>query len=157
MGRREYQFWMEGEAESALERHMGEVMLGFVNRNLEPVRDKIHLIEDGEEIIPGVSALLAPGHTPGHLTVLIESQGEKFLYFVDLLLHPIHCEHPEWCAVVDIDMEMNVESRKKLLAKAANENMLTMSFHFDFPGLGYVKEREDSWVWECIKTKHNFD
>jgi hypothetical protein len=40
---------MEGEAEEALERHMGEVMLGFVNRNLEPVRDRIDIIEDGDE------------------------------------------------------------------------------------------------------------
>ena len=155
MGRREYQFWLEGEAASVLEPHMGEVMLDFVNRNLEPVRDRIAIVEDGEEIIPGVSILLAPGHTPGHLSLLIESQNEKFLYFVDLLLHPIHCEHPEWCAVVDIDMEKNIESRKKLLAMAANENMLTMSFHFDFPGLGYVKKKGDSWVWERLKSERN--
>ena len=131
---------------------MGEVMLGFVNRNLEPVRDRIGIIEDGDEIIPGVSVVLAPGHTPGHLALLIESQSQKFLYLVDLLLHPIHCEHPEWCAVVDIDMEMNIDSRRKLLHKAANEKMLTMSFHFDFPGLGHVKEKEEAWVWERIKT-----
>ena len=155
MGRREYQFWMEGEAKSALEGHMGEIMRGFVNRNLEPVRDRIDTIEDGEEIIPGVSTMLAPGHTPGHLAVMIESQSEKFLYLVDSLLHPIHCEHPEWCAVVDFDMEMTIESRRKFLAMAANEKILTMSFHFDFPGLGYVKEMEEAWVWERIKTKHN--
>lgn len=150
MGKREYQFWLEGEAASTLEGSMGEIMLDFVSRNLEPVKDRITLIDDGEEILPGVSALLAPGHTPGLITILIESQGEKFLYFVDLLLHPIHCEHPEWSAAVDFDMNMTTQSRKKLLAMAAKENMLTMSFHFDFPGLGYVKEQKDSRVWERI-------
>jgi glyoxylase-like metal-dependent hydrolase (beta-lactamase superfamily II) len=155
MGRREYQFWIEGEAKSVLDPHMGEIMLGFVKRNLEPVRDRIDIIEEGEEVIPGVSVMLAPGHTPGHLVVQIESQNEKFLYFVDALLHPIHCEHPEWCAVVDFDMELTIESRRKLLAMAANEKILTMSYHFDFPGLGYVKEKEDAWIWEGIKTKQN--
>ena len=154
MGKREYQFWMEGEAKSALEGRMGEIMCDFVSRNLEPVKDRIDIIEDGEEIIPGVSTLLAPGHTPGHIIVLIESQNNKFLYLVDTLLHPIHCEHPEWCAAVDFDMDMNIKSRRKFLAMAANEKMLTMSFHFDFPGLGYVKENEEAWVWESIKTKH---
>jgi len=154
MGKREYQFWMKGEAKSALEGHIGEIMCGFVNRNLEPVKDWIDIIEDGEEIIPGVSTMMAPGHTPGHIVVLIESQNKKFLYLVDSLLHPIHCEHPEWCAAVDFDMEMTIKSRRKFLAMAANEKMLTMSFHFDFPGLGYVKENEEAWVWESIKTKH---
>ena len=131
---------MEGEAEAALDPHMGEIMLGFVKRNLEPVRDRIDIIEVGEEVIPGVSVMLAPGHTPGHLVVQIESQNEKFLYFVDALLHPVHCEHPEWCAVVDFDMELTIESRRKLLAMAAYEKILKMSYHFDFRGLGYVKE-----------------
>ena len=152
MGKREYQFWMEGEAKSALEGHMGEVMRDFVDRNLEPVRDRIEIIGEEEEIVPGVSILFSPGHTPGHLAVLVKSKSEKFLYLVDSLLHPIHCEHPEWCAVVDFDMEMTIGSRRKLLAMAANEKMLTMSFHFDFPGLGYVKKNEEAWIWESIKT-----
>jgi len=155
MGRREFQFWMEGEAQSALDGHMGEIMRDFVNRNLEPFRDRIDIIEDGQEIIPGVTTILAPGHTPGHLAMLIESQSEKFLHLVDSILHPIHCEHPEWCAVVDFDLELTVESRRKLMAMAANDKMLTMSFHFDFPGLGYMQEKEEAWVWESIKTKHN--
>jgi hypothetical protein len=50
---------------------------------------------------------------------------------------------------------MNIDSRRKLLHKAANEKMLTMSFHLDFPGLGHVKEKEEAWVWERIKTKNN--
>ena len=152
MGKREYQFWMLGEAKSALEGHMGEVMRGFVDRNLEPIRDRIDIIENGKEIIPGVSTLYAPGHTPGHLAVLVESQSEKFIYLVDAILHPIHCEHPEWCAVVDFDMEKTIKSRKQLLTMAADEKMLTMSFHFDFPGLGYVKKNEEAWIWESIKT-----
>ena len=55
-------------------------------------------------------------------------------------------------AAVDFDTEMTIKSRRKFLAMAANEKMLTMSFHFDFPGLGYVKENEEAWVWESIKT-----
>jgi glyoxylase-like metal-dependent hydrolase (beta-lactamase superfamily II) len=141
---------MEGEAESALEKHMGEVMLGFVNRNLQPVRDWIELVDDGEEIIPGVTAHLAPGHTPGQIALQVESQGEKFLYLVDALLHPIHCEHPEWFAIVDMDKEKTVKTRMEFLTKAANEKMLTMFFHFDFPGLGYVIKKGESWIWEPI-------
>jgi hypothetical protein len=49
-------------------------------------------------------------------------------------------------------MELTSESRRKLLAMAVKEKNLTMSYHFDFPGLGYVKEKEDAWVWEGIKT-----
>ena len=83
--------------------------------------------------------------------MLGESQSEKFLYLVDSLLHPIHCERPNRCAVVDFDMELTIESRRKLMALAANEKMLTMSFHFDFPGLGSMQEKEEAWVWESNK------
>ena len=59
-------------------------------------------IEPGDEIAPGVTALAAPGHTPGHLAVEVASDGERLLHIVDAALDPVsHLRHPDWFAAPD--------------------------------------------------------
>jgi glyoxylase-like metal-dependent hydrolase (beta-lactamase superfamily II) len=144
----EWDFWTGGQAEATLPEHGKEVLLGFAQRNLTPIKERVSLVVGEKEILPGVSLLPAPGHTPGHAVVALSSAGEELLCLSDLFLHPLHVEEPEWVAGVDMIAEQLVSSRRILLARAAQDKSLVMLFHFPFPGLGHVVPRGDRWGWK---------
>ena len=148
----EWDFWTSEEAELRLDEHGKEVLLGFARKNLPPIREKIDIFEHETEIIPGIYAVAAPGHTPGHMAVEVRSKGTHLLCISDTVLHPIHMEKPEWCALVDFNPEQVLVTRKHLLSRAASEEALVLAFHFPFPGLGRVVQKGKGWQWQPIKT-----
>ncbi|MFH0916545.1 MAG: MBL fold metallo-hydrolase [bacterium] len=148
MSRIEWEFWMEGEAERVLPEHGREILLGSAHRNLSAIRERIDLIPGEKELLPGISLLAAPGHTPGHAAVSVSSAGEELLCLSDLVLHPIHLQEPEWFAAVDMVPDQLVTTRHALLGRAAAEKSLVMAFHFPFPGLGRVSAMGAGWQWE---------
>ncbi len=119
-------------------------------KNLIPIQDKVILIEEEGEIVPGVQALHAPGHTMGHIALLIASKGEKLLHIVDAAHHPVQLSHPEWSPNFDVDPALSAETRKHLFARAADEKLTMMAYHFAFPGLGHVEREGDAFKWEPI-------
>jgi glyoxylase-like metal-dependent hydrolase (beta-lactamase superfamily II) len=147
MWKDEWNFWNSDEAELRLE-HSKEVLLGFARKNLPPIRGQVDLVEHEKEIVPGICAIAAPGHTPGHMALSISSEGEKLLCVSDAFLHPIHVEQPEWHAVVDFDPVQVAETRRRLLGIATREKALVFAFHFAFPGLGFVTWSEKGWRWQ---------
>jgi glyoxylase-like metal-dependent hydrolase (beta-lactamase superfamily II) len=152
MWKDEWDFWNSEEAALKLEEHVREVLLGYACKNLPPIRGQLNLIDRETEILPGIRAISAPGHTPGHMALAISSGGEQLLCISDAVLHPIHLEHPEWFAVVDFDSEQVVATRRRLLNRAAAEKALVLAFHFPFPGLGLVVPRGYGWQWQPIET-----
>ena len=91
--------------------------------------------------------LPAPGHTPGHLALLLASEGEQLLNLGDAAVHPLHLEHPEWENGFDLDPRTAGDVRRSLLGRAAAENMHVMAFHFPFPSVGRVAARNGAWEW----------
>ena len=150
MQKAEWDFWTSEEAELKLDEHSKEVLLGFARRNLPPIKDQLDLIGQAEEIVPGIRAVAAPGHTPEHMALAVSSGGEQLLCIADAVLHPIHLEQPEWCAAVDLTPEQVVVTRCKLLNRAVTEKALVLAFHFPFPGLGRVVQKGEAWHWQPI-------
>jgi len=109
----------------------------------------LRLINMDETILPGLTAVPIPGHTPGQIALLFESEGEKLLHTADLLHSPMQFPHPEWSAKFDADTRVSVPTRKNMLAHAADENLLTLFYHLAFPGLGYVKRRDNAFIWQA--------
>jgi glyoxylase-like metal-dependent hydrolase (beta-lactamase superfamily II) len=105
------------------------------------------------ELIPGIKAIAAPGHAPRHMALAVSSEGEQLLNLVDTVLHPIHIERPEWCAVVDFMPYQVVATRHRLLEKAATEQALVLAFHFPFPGLGHIVMKREGWQWKPIEVE----
>lgn len=147
---KEWDFWTSGEAEARLDEHVRAVLLGFAQKNLPPIKDRLDIVDQEMEIVPGLRAVAAPGHTPGHMALAISSGGEQLLCISDVVLHPIHLEQPEWYAAVDLAPEQVVSTRRRLLNKAAKEKALVLAFHFQFPGLGHVNQKDDTWQWQPI-------
>jgi glyoxylase-like metal-dependent hydrolase (beta-lactamase superfamily II) len=148
----EWQFWMSEQAEIAYEKEMREVLVSTARKNLQPLKGQIDFIEYESNIVPGIRAIATPGHTPGHMALLISSKEENLIYLSDTTLHPLHLEYPEWCAAVDLDARQVLATRRKLLNMATAEKTMAFTFHFPFPGLGRVSANGNAWQWQPVKT-----
>jgi len=141
----EWDFWYSEKAISKTP----EMFVTVARKNLEPIRDRVTLLDDKSEIVPGVGAIPAPGHTPGHMVVSISSGGEQLLYIGDTVLHPLHLEHPDWTPVYDILSEQAAASKRRIFDRAAEEKALVIGQHFPpFPSLGSVVKLGKGWLWQ---------
>jgi glyoxylase-like metal-dependent hydrolase (beta-lactamase superfamily II) len=147
MHRDEWDFWTSEENL----RGMGspEAIL-YIRARLTDLQDRFDLIEGESEIAPGIRAVPAVGHTPGHLVVSIASRGESLLYISDLVAHPIQVERPDWAMVFDRAPERAAETRRRVLEAAAAEGTLVHAFHFPFPGLGHIVREGEGLRWRPI-------
>lgn len=150
ISRDEWNFWTSGQAEQKLDEHSREILVNTARRNFLPLKGNVDLIEDNTEVVPGISTISAPGHTPGLITLNISSKNERLLCISDVVLHPIHLEMPEWFSVFDILPDVLADTRRKLLYMASATKSLVMAFHFPFPGLGHVVRKRKSWEWQGV-------
>ena len=151
MWKGEWDFWNSEEAVLRLDEHTREILVAYARKNLPPIQDRIRLVDREAEILPGIRAISAPGHTPGHMALAISSKREQLLCISDAVLHPIHLERPEWCAVVDLDPGQVEATRHKILARPATEKALVLAFHFPFPGLGHIVPSGKRWHWQPME------
>ena len=152
MWKDEWNLWASELAELKIDEHLKETLLKFARNNLPPIQGQLDLVDHETEIVTGIHAVAAPGHTPGHMALAISSKGEQLLIIADAMLHPIHMEQPDWYAAVDFAPEQVVTTRRRLLNRAAAEKALVLAFHFPFPGLGHVVRKGEGWLWQPIET-----
>lgn len=115
---------------------------------MQPVMaaDQLQFYAAEAEIIPGVQAVAAYGHSPGHMALLVASGGSQLLNIVDAAIQPVlSLQRPDWFAAFDADGPMASESRKALLGRAADEQIQVFGYHFAFPGVGYVMRDGDGF------------
>lgn len=118
------------------------------NAKLQPLtdNDQVQFYGDEDELVSGIQALAAPGHTPGHHVVRLESEGQALLHLVDTANHYLVLfEHPEWLFGFDTLPEETVATRRELLGRAADENLMVMGYHMPFPGVGHVVRSGDAF------------
>ena len=132
MAREELDFWESDPPAERLERSVAGVA-----RHLLPLRERIVFVRDGEEFLPGVQALLTPGHTPGHMAYLFAG---NWCLTGDVAFHdPLSYAFPEAYSAFDTDREQGVETRKRLLGRLADEHIAVVGYHHPWPGLGRVE------------------
>lgn len=113
------------------------------------IGERVQMIEGDKEIVPGVHALPTPGHSPGHLSLVISDGGDTLVHTTDVVHHSVTAlAHPEWQPVFDQDRERAVQTRLKLLDRLATDRTLTLVYHFPFPGIGHVSRRQKGYNWE---------
>jgi glyoxylase-like metal-dependent hydrolase (beta-lactamase superfamily II) len=118
-------------------------------------RERVRLlnVEAGEtEIVPGVSMVSAPGHTPGHIAVLIESEGQKLLHIADAAHQYFQLAGTDWSPNFDFDKVQSAQTRRALFERAAREELLLCAYHFTFPGVGCVIQQSGRLQWEGYGT-----
>ena len=138
----DFDFWTD-------EGKLGSPAKDFVvhaRKNLMPVRDRIKFFRDGEEFLPGVQAIAAPGHTVGHTIFMVSSAGKSFAFLGDLSHHSVLLlERPRMEFSYDTDPKQAAESRVKLLTILAANKTPVMSYHFAWPGYGHVAKAGDGF------------
>ena len=99
-------------------------------------------------ITPEVRLLPTPGHTPGHVSVVVESDGESALITGDAVHSPIQFAHPELAAAqFDADHELSTATRRELIARYADSGTLVLGTHFAPPTAGHVRRRGNGIVF----------
>jgi len=101
--------------------------------------ERLVFIKDGQEFLPGVQAIAAPGHTVGHHIFMISSEGKSFAFLGDLTHHQILLmERPRMQFSYDTDPAQAADSRVRLLDMLAANKVPVLSYHYPWPGYGHV-------------------
>lgn len=149
--RREWEYWFSDEAGKVSWEHID--FTAIARRNIAPMESRLTLVDNEEEILPGVAMLDAAGHTPGHVVILFTSGREKLMYAADTVIFPLHLEHPDWVPVFDMLPEKAEASKRRIFDMAAKGSWLVMAQHFPpFPSLGHIEKRDQGWVWRPAPT-----
>ena len=151
-GAAEFAFWMKGEGIRDVRLKNRDLFM----RTCAGLADRATFVEPGQQIVPGISAIDAAGHSPGLMAFEVESEGQCLLIWSDTCLHyVVSIQHPDWHAHFDYDKEKAVTTRERLLAMAADQRILVAGHHMPFPGLGYVQRAQNSFRWLPISYQLN--
>lgn len=96
------------------------------------------LVDSDAELAPGVRLLPTPGHTPGHVSVLLESDGQSAVITGDMMHHPCQIARPQWSSAFDSDPAISVETRHRFFERFADTSALVIGTHFNSPTAGYL-------------------
>ena len=100
------------------------------------------------DLTPEVRALHTPGHTPGHMSILVASGGQEALIQGDVLVHPAQVTEDDWNCHFDYDWPVSTETRRKMLAEVEAQSTPVISCHFPAPGFGTVRRRDGRRYWQ---------
>jgi glyoxylase-like metal-dependent hydrolase (beta-lactamase superfamily II) len=89
-----------------------------------------------------------PGHTPGHVSVAIESRGERAVITGDMVHHPCQIGRPDWSPEFDSDKKTAAETRMKMVDAWADAPILVIGTHFAAPTAGRVRRDGDVYRFE---------
>ena len=142
----EWDYWTSDEKMM----DMDEQWRARMQPRFDMMNQNLVLMTGENEIVPGISAVSLPGHTPGHMGVLVESDGEKLLAVVDMINLQPQLANTDWAFVYDNNPVQASQTRKNTLTRAADENLVTLMYHFPFPGLGRVGIEGNEFTWTPI-------
>jgi glyoxylase-like metal-dependent hydrolase (beta-lactamase superfamily II) len=144
IGQTEYDFWSHKDRLSG----PTEAAAKLVQTNVVPLAEKMTFIKPDSEVVPGIRAVNAFGHTPGMLGFHIESEGKRLFIMGDVTNHyAMSLAKPEWHARPDMDKEAAVATRKRILDMLAADKIPVSGYHMPFPSIGFVEKRGDSFRW----------
>jgi glyoxylase-like metal-dependent hydrolase (beta-lactamase superfamily II) len=140
----DFDFWTD-------EGKMGSPVKDFIvhaRKNLLPVRDRLVFYKDGQEFLPGVQAIAAPGHTVGHTMVRVSSDGSDLLIWGDIMHCPmLQFAEPERGIAFDTDQAMAIASRRRVLDMVTTDRTLFAGAHLPFPGVGYSAKSGSGYAY----------
>ncbi|MCK4204739.1 MBL fold metallo-hydrolase [Brucella pituitosa] len=141
-GQREFDFWTDpARLESP-----AKTVAQMVEKNVKPLAEKTTFIDDGKEVVSGIHAIGAYGHTPGHLAFRVESDGKSLMLISDTANHSvITLQRPDWHVSFDIDKDMAVETRKRIFDMIATDRLPFIGYHMPFPSLAYLQREGEGY------------
>lgn len=143
-GEVEFDYWKKGENIAEARKANREQFVKIA----VPLAEKASFAKNTSEVVPGIRAVEAFGHSPGHMAYHIESDGRRLLLWADTTNHSVmSLQQPEWHVSFDHDKDMGVATRKRLLDMVATEQIPAIGYHMPFPAVGYVEKANGSFRW----------
>jgi len=129
-GKTEYEYWRDYTAEPD--------KVAVFNDSVKPVVDagRVELIPSDHRLCEEISVIPTPGHSPGHMSVLIESGGEQGLLSGDVAHHPCQMAHLDWSSTADSDPKKSPEMRRELFSRFTDRPVLVIGGHYN---AGHIK------------------
>ena len=125
---------------------MNKAFVEIARNNLLPVRDRLVFVKDGQEFLPGIQAIAAPGHTIGHTMFMLTSGGKSLCFIGDLTHHQVLLvERPRIEFAYDTDPKQSAATRVKMLDMLAANKTELIAYHFPWPGIGHVAKQGDGF------------
>jgi glyoxylase-like metal-dependent hydrolase (beta-lactamase superfamily II) len=113
----------------------------------------LRLIGDGEEVAPGITAVVTPGHSAGHTSyVVTASNGNRLIAFGDCFHSPAQLFNPEWPSDPDVDPSAVPQARRRLLAELGAPNTVAFAVHFGDQQFGIINRDADGLAWQPVPT-----
>lgn len=145
VGQAEYGFWHD----DAIMAGVPESSRGFfqIARNtVAPYADRMIIHCKEQEMLPGLTSLPLPGHTPGHASYLLQSGKEQLLFWGDLVhMTALQFDNPNLTIAFDKDAAQTVDTPLNMFDRASADNLLVTGSHLDFPSLGKVRKSADGY------------
>lgn len=129
----------------------GMFPFGFWDETLGPLEKLgvLDLITGERALTPEITAFHTPGHTPGSMSLLITSAGQRAFILGDVFHTPAQVEEPDWRFSFDIDPAVAVQTRRRMIERAESENAtITVCHHSGFGRVVRVRGRR---YWEALK------
>jgi glyoxylase-like metal-dependent hydrolase (beta-lactamase superfamily II) len=124
------------------------VFIEGAKKNLNAYRDRLVMVRDEQEVVPGVVALFTPGHTVGHTCYAITSNGRTMVNTGDLAHHQVLLlREPLMEFSFDSDPKQSAQTRSRMLDRLATDRHAVLSYHFPWPGLGHVRKEGQGYGW----------
>ncbi len=141
IGRREYEHW-RSEGDDEQQAILGDSVQPIFDYGLATLVEMNHRVSDEVRLTP------TPGHTPGHVSVLIESKGEQAMITGDMLHHPCQFAHPDWSPSFDSDPVAGAHMRRAVMEGVAGAPVLVIGTHFAAPTAGHVHRDGEGFRFE---------
>ena len=141
MARKEFEHWStEGDDDQRQ----------IMRDSVEPISEAglVSLVDTNEVICNEVRLIPTHGHTPGHVSIRIESKGETAIITGDFVHHPCQFARPDWAAAIDTDPTESTATRHREFSEHAESSTLIIGTHFATPTAGYIKQDGDVWRLE---------
>ena len=117
----------------------------------KPLADRIEFYADGDSLAPGITVLSTPGHTPGHVSLLLEGGGQRLFLLGDILHGVMQLQERDWSIAFDLDPATARETREGLYPELTKPNTLSAANHFSDAVFGRISEGEAGFAWQPVR------
>lgn len=150
-GREEYDFWLStiddenGRDGMSEEQRFALDHVATFNDSVRPIveAELVSLVDSDSELAPGISLFPTPGHTPGHVSVMLESRGKRAVITGDVFHHPCQIGRPQWASSFDFSPADASGMRESFARRFAESNVLIIGTHFSTPTAGTIRSDGD--------------
>ena len=120
---------------------------GFESK-VRPLAEQMTMLDDGGSVASGITAMAAFGHTPGHMTYMLESEGKQLLVAADFANHYVwSLGYPDWEVKFDMDKTAAAKTRRSILDMLAADQVPFIGYHMPWPGTGFVEKQGEGYTY----------